>query len=388
MRTLTATLRILTKVIAGLLAGVILIVLTAVILVGFTGFGANFAVQQITKRIASPDFAVHVGRVSAPLTGHFTIESVSVSDINGPYVAVEDVTLDWSPLALFSRRFVAESLSAQSVVLDRLPAAADGAPKEKAEGGGFSLPVGIKIDRFDFPQIDIAAPVFGEDYPLSAAGSVTALTKTISASLDARHRGRPETYVKADVEYAPADNRLDLEAEINEPQGGLVATLMQLPGAPALNIALDGDGPLSDWQGKVTAELSGTALGTIDIHHRLDNAGARMITVTGSGQFAPLTPEAFAGLVEGTTALDIAVTLSPSGRIAISKGNVTTGSFALAASGAYDPKGNNDLKATLNGVDGPVPFSWPMGEETLDLAIENASLALTGLPTMPIFRHP
>ncbi len=378
MRTLTATLRILTKLVAGLIAGVILIALAAVILVGFTGFGANFAVQQVTKRIASPDFAVHVGRVSAPLTGHFTVESVSVSDINGPYATVEDVVLDWSPLALFSGRFKAESLSAQSVTLERLPAASEAAPKETSQGGGFSLPIGVEIDRFDFPEIDIAAPVLGEDYPLSAAGSVTALSDTIAASLDAKHRARPETYVKADLEYAPADNRLDLKAEVNEPQGGIVATLMQLPGAPALNIAVDGDGPLSDWQGKVTAELSGSALGEIDIRHQLDSAGERIVTVTGSGQFAPLAPEAFASLVEGTTQIDIAVALSPSGRIAISKGNVTTGSFALAASGAYDPEGNNDLKATLNGTDGAVPFSWPLGEDTLDLAIKNATLALTG----------
>ena len=378
MRTVTATLRFLTRLVAGLVAGVLLIALAAVILVGFTGFGANFAVQQVTKRIASPDFAVHVGRVSAPLTGHFTVESVSVSDINGPYATVEDVVLDWSPLALFSGRFKAGNLSAQSVTLERLPVASDAAPKEKSQGGGFLLPIGVEIDRFDFPQIDIAAPVLGEDYPLSAEGSVAALADTISASLNAKHRARPETYVRADLAYAPGENRLDLEAEVNEPEGGIVATLMQLPGAPALNIAVDGDGPLSDWQGKVTAELSGAALGEIDIRHQLDDAGERTVTVSGSGQFAPLTPEAFASLVEGTTRLDLAVTLSPSGRIAISKGNVTTGSFALVASGAYDPEGNNDLKATLNGTDGPVPFSWPLGEDALDLAIENVTLALTG----------
>ncbi|MET3601692.1 translocation/assembly module TamB domain-containing protein [Martelella mangrovi] len=376
---MAALLRILIKVIAGLVAGVVLIALAVIIFVGFTGFGANFAVQQVTQRIASPDFAVHVGRVSAPLTGHFTVESVTVSDIDGPYVSVDDVVLDWSPLALLRGNFVAETLSAQNVALDRLPAAGeDKAEKSSDAGGGFSLPIGIKIASFDFPQIDIAAPVLGEDYPLSAAGKLTAATDTISASLDARHRARPSTYVKADVEYAPADNRLDLDAEVNEPQGGVIATLMQLPGAPALNIALGGDGPLSDWQGKVTAELSGAPLGEIDIHHQLDSANERLITVSGTGQFAPLTPEAFASLVEGTTNLDIAVSLSPSGRIAISKGNITTGSFTLAASGAYDPAGNNDLKATLNGTDGPVPFSWPLGENMLDLAISNASIALTG----------
>lgn len=366
------------QLVAGLLALVIIIIAAAVIFVGYTDFGANFAVRQATKRIASPDFAVHVGRVSAPLTGHFTVESVTVSDIKGAYATVEDIVLDWSPMALFSGRFAATSLSAQKIALERLPVPGKPSPQQ-TQSGGFSLPIGIDIAKFDFPEINIADAVVGEAYPLAASGHVSAVRDRISSAVGIEHRARPGTYVKADVEYAPDQNILDLEAEVNEPEGGMVATLLKLPGAPALNIAIDGDGPLSDWKGRLTAALSGETLGDINIRHQLNDKQERTLTVTGAGAFSPLTPPKFQSLVEGKTDIDVVATLYPGGRIAIAKGQIATGSFVLNASGAYDPKGNNDLDVTINGVNGgSVPFSWPIEDDALSLSLENASFSLVG----------
>lgn len=379
MRKKTGPFRFLFRIVGGLILAIILLVSAVFITVGYTDFGANFAVREITKRIASPNLSIRVGEVSAPLTGHFTVSSVEVSDKNGPYVTVEDVDLRWSPMALFSRRFSAASLSAASIDLKRLPES-DATEKEQAStGGGFSLPIEIAIDRFDFPKIDIGEPVLGEAYPLSATGRAEALSSRISAVLDAQHRARPSTYVSADVDYAPNENRLDIKAEVNEPQGGLVATLMKLPGAPALNIQVNGGGPLNDWSGNIDAKLSGNDLGSVTVTHALNQSGERTVTVSGSGQFAPLAPEPFNALVEGTTDLDIAVSMAQTGRISVRKGSVSTGSFKLSASGTYDPKGQNDLRANLSGIDGAaIPFSWPLGDDVLDLAIGGADVTLSG----------
>ena len=371
-------LRRLVKIIAGLFALLLLVILTAVILVGYTDSGANLAVRQVTKRIASPDFAVHVGRVSAPLTGHFTIESVSVSDIKGPYAEVDNIVLDWSPMALLRGRFTAESLTADKIALARLPIPGKPAPKKESQGG-FSLPIGIDIEKFDFAEIDIAEAVAGEDYPLSASGHARAVTDRISGAIDIEHRTRAGTYVRADVEYAPDQNVLDIKAEVNEPEGGIVATLLKLPGAPALNITVDGDGPLSDWKGHVAASLSGKTLGEIDVRHQLNAESDRTVTITGEGEFSPLTPSEFQSLVEGKTDIDVSATLSPNGRIKIGKGLISTGSFVLTASGTYDKTGENDLDINVDGVNGgSVPFSWPIDDDALSISLENAAFSLHG----------
>lgn len=371
--------KFLIRLVAGLFAALLLLIVGIFIFVGFTDSGANFAVQQVTKRISSPDLGIRVGRVSAPLTGHLTVESVEISDLHGPYLAIDDVDLRWSPMALLKRRFSAESLSAAAIDLKRLPAGGEKKePDTTKSSGGFSLPIGIAVDHFDLPKIDIGEAVIGEAFPLSASGSVAALQNRITAILDAEHRAKPSTYLKADIAYVPDENRLDIEAEINEPEGGMVVTLLKLPDAPALNVKVDGDGTLSDWAGKIDARLAGNELGSINVGHRLSDSGERNLSVDGTGQFAPLAPEQFRSLIEGTTRLDVAVAISPAGRISIDRGNVSTGSFTLNASGAYDPKGQNDLKATLAGTDGPVPFSWPLGEDMLALTLRGADLSLSG----------
>ena len=54
----------------------------------------------------------------------------------------------------------------------------------------------------------------------------------------------------------------------------MISGLLRLPGSPALRLGVDGDGPLSDWKGKVTAAVDGRPTLTIDATHRID-AGLR-----------------------------------------------------------------------------------------------------------------
>ncbi|WP_176083602.1 translocation/assembly module TamB domain-containing protein [Martelella sp. HB161492] len=353
--------------------------LVAVIAVGFTAPGANFAVREITRLVSSDNLKIEIGTVSAPLTGHFTLDHAVISDSAGPWLTLDNAVLDWSPLALLRGRFSAASLTAGNIALDRLPQSgeSDDAPKTDA-GGGFSLPIGIWIDHFDFAAIDIDEKVLGEKFPISVSGHLGIVADQISAVIDAEHRAKPSTYVKADLEYAPKDDALTLKAEVNEPEGGMVAALLRIPGEPALNIGVDGTGPLSDWSGSLNATLAGSKLGEIDFTHKLAADGTRAITASGTGSFSTLIPETFRSLFAGTTDLDVAVAMTSDGRITINKGDVGTGAFQLAASGSYDPNGSNDLKASLTGTLGPVPLDLPLGEDTLAIRLASADLSLSG----------
>ncbi|WP_181409929.1 translocation/assembly module TamB domain-containing protein [Martelella alba] len=371
--------RFVTRALLVLFACVVATVLVVVIAVGFTAPGANFAVREITRLVSSDNLNVEIGTVSAPLTGHFTVDHVAISDSAGPWLTLDNAVLDWSPLALFRGRFSASSLTAGNIALDRLPQSDNTEKAPKADtGGGFSLPIGIWIDSFDFAAIDIDEKVLGEKFPLSASGRLGIISDQISAVIDAEHRAKPSTYLKADLEYAPKDDALTLKAEVNEPQGGMVATLLKIPGEPALNIGVDGSGPLSSWAGRLIATLGGDKLGEIDFTHKLAKDDTRAITASGTGSFATLIPETFRPLFAGTTDLDVAVAMAPDGRITIDKGDIGTGAFQLAASGSYDAKGTNDLKASLTGTLGPVPLDLPMGEDMLAIRLASAELSLSG----------
>ena len=76
---------------------------------------------MIEKYASTPDQIVRINDPSALLTGDFTASSVTLFDSKGIYAEIREVAIDWSPTALFAKRFDAAKLSAGSVRLERLP---------------------------------------------------------------------------------------------------------------------------------------------------------------------------------------------------------------------------------------------------------------------------
>src|SRR3546814_2219809 len=64
----------------------------------------------------------------------------------------------------------------------------------------------------------------------------------------------------------PNGRTVDIDAEISEPQGGLIARTLAVPGLPPVNIRLTGAGPVDAVAGKLTASM-GDAIGA-DIYYR------------------------------------------------------------------------------------------------------------------------
>src|SRR5699024_10282397 len=65
--------------------------------------------------------------------------------------------------------------------------------------------------------------------------------------------------VQADLLYNPENRNLTAEVTAQEPQGGLIARALQIEGYPAVNLALDGKGPIEAWSGHLTAEAGNDA---------------------------------------------------------------------------------------------------------------------------------
>ena len=93
--------------------------------------------------------------------------------------------------------------------------------------------------------------------------------------------------------------KIDLEA--GEPGGGLVASLLGLPGAPPLRLEAKGDGPLRDWRGHLTAAAGGVA--GIDADVRLSGKDPLRVAVDGSADVQGLLPPNLAPLTAGGVAL-------------------------------------------------------------------------------------
>ena len=375
MNRLVLILKTASRWLAYLVGIVVVAALLLVLFAGFTAPGARMVATLIEKYASTPDQIVRISDPSALLTGDFKASTVTLFDSKGVYAEIRDVAIDWSPKALFSSRFDASLIKARTVRLERLPIPSQ---ETKEVRSTFALPLDVKITALDLPEIVIGKEIAGADQFLSLTGNLDATNSSIATSLAVAQRDQPDAKAVANIVFNPAANTLKLDATVNDISGGLLSRALQLPGTPAVQIAVKGDGPLSDWTGKASAALDGTQILDLDARHIQGADGNRHIALSGGGTFASLLPQNLRPLFEGETAIDLAAILSGNSRISIERGTLSSGSLDIAASGAYDTAGENNLQATLSGKNGPVPLTIAGRDGDTKLAINSAMLSLDG----------
>ncbi|WP_313616367.1 translocation/assembly module TamB domain-containing protein [Agrobacterium sp.] len=357
-------------------AGLVLFLALFVCFIGFTASGAKFAAHQISSLASSADQKVEISPPLGLLTGKLRLESVVLSDRNGAYARINGIAVDWSPMALLTGTFRADLVSASTIEFDRTPLPSE--QPSTSESSGFSLPISIDIKKLAFDDIKLGEQLAGRAFELTAGGNAKASSTDMAASIAINRKDVPQAGITADFTYVPNQNVLQLKANLSEPQGGILANLLALPGTPAVSLDVDGKGPLSDWSGQLLGAVDGNRILNINGQHKLADSGERRIVLTGGGQPDMLLPPLYRQLFNGETQIDFNIVLDPNGRIDIQTGNLTTGALLLAASGTVDPQGMNDLSANLIGTNGPVDFRLPMDGGQARLLIDGADISLRG----------
>jgi len=359
--------------------GLAVLVVLAVALLGFVGFsdsGARLAVSYAEKIAAANGQVISISEPSGLLTGKLRAGAITLGDEKGTYAEIRDLAVDWSPLRLLFFSFDASRVSASSISLLRLPEAkADAEPKESKP---FSLPVEVHVGSLAIPELFVSGSVAGRDQRIVVSGRGDATADSVAIKLSASEKARPDARIAADIVFNPAANELRLEADVAEPKGGILAGLLKLPDEPAVAIRLTGDGPLSQWKGRLSAALDGTEMLRVDGRHDLAQGGLHTIALNGGGTFDALMPPQLRPLFAGETGIDVVAAFDGSDMLRIEKGAISTGAMTLAASGTLSAKGSNDLDVKLSGKDGPIDFRWPLADGDAQVVIHDADLSLTG----------
>jgi translocation and assembly module TamB len=195
------------------------------------------------------------------------IARIEVSNKAGPYIIVENVVLDWSPLQLVHRELVIDHLDAGHVDLKRLPESSS-----TSSSSSSNLPVRVVLREAHVDRLDIGAPV---------AGHAVALKANASATLDSMTEGQVRlTAERLDGEGHYALNgavdatKVTAALTVREPADGLIAGVAGLPELGPIAIDANVDGPrdalvttLDMHAGPLTAQANGT----IDLEHEAAN---------------------------------------------------------------------------------------------------------------------
>ncbi|KAA0688994.1 translocation/assembly module TamB domain-containing protein [Azospirillum brasilense] len=293
--------------------------------------------QTIEKAVNGPDLQVRIGTIGGAVPVNFTISDVTVADREGVWLRLEDLRVNLAPTALLTGRAKADAIEAQRVVVERAPLPAEG-PEPPPDQGPTSLlpslPVGVAVDKLAIAELVLAEPLIGQEARLKIDGSLDLASggSSLEAHLNVDRLGEQPGTVALDVAFNPDDKRLDLNLKASEPAGGLIATALNIPGAPPVSASLDGQGSLDDWKGTFTAAAENAARLAADATIKAVPEG-HAVTIAATGDVATLLGPDIAPLAGPQPALKGTVVVAPDGALTLQPVAVETAAATANLSG-------------------------------------------------------
>lgn len=311
--------------------------------------GRRWLTATIEGAVASPDSRLTLGAIEGHLPFDFTIARIEMADTQGAWLTLDRLHVALSPSALLARRVQIDTLEAARVEVLRAPITTQPAPVQPADKSAGQptasvlpeLPVGLRLDRLAVTELRLDAALLGEAATLRVDGSAaleaggSALDSRLSVARIDDKPGQADLTVAFD----PSRKTLALAAKIAEPQGGVIARALSIPGLPPVTLALDGTGSLDDWSGRLTARAGNAVDLTADAAIKA-TADGHAVTLTAGGDVGVLAGPAAAPLVGPRPSLFASVLVAPDGALTLRPVTVTAaaGTARLEGTVAADRK--------------------------------------------------
>ena len=310
----------------------------------------------ISQALSSPSTTVSVGAVEGALSSNATIRGIVLSDRDGPWLKVATVRLVWSRLALLQRRLQVDQLTIDNLEVLRRPlgaAAAPAAAGQAVQGPILpELPVKVVIEQFAIDTLTLGAPLVGVVARLKVDGAATlgAPSEGLDAHLHAQRLDAAGD-ILAKLQFVPATNLLAVNLDADEPAGGLIAHLANLPGAPPIKLAFDGSGPLDAFHAKLdfSAGPDIGATGQVDLTR--EGAG-RHLALAMTSRLEGLAPTPLKSAFAGTTALKGEASIGDDGGLKIPGLHLTSENARLDIEGSAASDHSLDLKLHVGVIPG------------------------------------
>lgn len=319
----------------------------------FGGFAQNAQTDRgivadlISKALSSDTSQVSIGQVNGALSSDVEIRDVVLSDRDGPWLRLDRVRLIWTRSALLLRRLDIDRLEIGKLELLRkqAPQPAGAAPPSDAPILP-ELPLKVIVRAFQLNELVLGEPVLGVAARLGATGSATLgpPNEGLDLKLQARRLDAGGQF-DVNVSFVPETTRLRLGIKLDEPQGGLIAKIADLPGEPPVQLSLGGDGPLDSFG----SSLNFTAGPTIGAQGeaRLDRSGAeRQLNLALDARIEGLMPAPVAPVFAGSTRLDGSVGFADGGSVDIRNLALVSALARLDVLGRYNADKTLDLRVT------------------------------------------
>ncbi|PZR94544.1 MAG: hypothetical protein DI537_07255 [Stutzerimonas stutzeri] len=336
------------------LAGLAALVIAAalVLVTGLGGFAQNAGergvlADLISKALSTSGSQVSIGAVDGALSSDATIRDIVISDRDGPWLRLDRARLIWTRSALFLRRLEVNRLEIGKLEILRKPLPDPAAPPPADNSPILpELPLKVIVETFQLGELALGPTVIGAPARLSATGA--ARLGPPNEGLDFRLAGRRLDMggtLDVTLRFVPQSTQLQLAVKLDEPAGGLVSTIADLPDRPPVKLDLTGDGPLDRFRATLAFAAGPTigANGTADLSRQ---GAARRLLLALDSRIAGLMPPPVAPVFEGSTRLDGTLAFADSGAVSVDQMALVSALARLDVNGLYGADKNLDFRIT------------------------------------------
>ncbi|MBI1171151.1 translocation and assembly module protein TamB [bacterium] len=346
-----------------------------------TAADKGFLTNWLQDNLSGAGRVVTIDGFQGALSSQASLTQLTIADDQGIWLTLKDVTLDWSRSALFAGNIQINELSAGEIDLERLPTFAPGPSVPSPEAKPLALPdlpVSIAIKGIAAHKIVLGASILGQPLEASLTADLTLSGGEGTSHLDLQRLGAgPQGHVTLAASFSNATQVLDLNLDAAEGAGGVAASLLHVPGAPATSLTIAGKGPLSDFAATVNLSTDGQTRLAGKITQTDDAKGNRSFSADLSGDPSPVFLPQYAGFFGPDVALQASGQRSADGTLRLdtllvqARALSLRGSMILNAGGQPDKL---DFKGTLGLPDGPVTLPTTSDQP---IKIGHADLSLT-----------
>ena len=329
----------------------------------------------LSKALSSDATKVSIGAVDGVLSSNASISDIVLSDRDGPWLKVDKVRLVWSRLALLSRRLEVDQLTIGHMQFLRRPPPSETPPPPDSGPRSIlpELPLKVIIKQFGVQDLSLGEPVVGVAARLQIDGKMTLgpPSEGLDLSLTSKRLDAPGEF-KALMTYVPATDKLTIAVNSDEPAGGIFAHLVNLPGLPPVKLALNGAGPLDNFQAKLDFAGGPDVWARGDVAVSRQRAG-RKLTLDLNSRLEDMVPALIRAVFAGETTLKGDLFFDEDSTVA------TPGLHFVSANARLDIVGGKSADGTvgLKVHAGAIPGATQIGKLDLDASIVGPALSPT-----------
>ncbi len=236
-----------------------------VLIAGNTARGRTL-IERITAQLTKGD--VRLSGLTGSFPSQIGVDQLQLSDDEGVWLTADRISLRWSPLDFIAWHVKVESVHAARVDMMRLPVSH---PSSRGGGGGVTVPE-IDIGQLAVDAVVLEPQLVGTRASLSVRGG-----GHLESLDDARlnvvvHRLDGNGDYEVHLAFDPT--RMDGTLKLEEPAGGPLEHLVQLPGLGALEVTASLAGPRAAEKIQLDAragELQASVHGMLDLRERSAN---------------------------------------------------------------------------------------------------------------------